>query len=270
MPAQLHCGQCGKSLEAGDAVPGTRILCPGCGAFSTVPAPASGGPIEFRCTGCDRLLRTPADTAGKQARCPECGAVVSVPQPGAGVLDDTLPYPTPPAQQGEEKGSPFAPAGAPPAGGHDAENPYAAPTQYGPAPTGPFGVSGPTAASRVAGPAIALIVVGALGVAFQALNLVAGVFHMGWGMGQGGPNAFPLAIPFGVVIAQHSVCLLMGFVIILGAVRMKNLQSYSFAMTSAILAMLPCISPCCVLGLPFGIWALVVLSDAAVKAAFRS
>jgi DNA-directed RNA polymerase subunit RPC12/RpoP len=32
----------------------------------------------------------------------------------------------------------------------------------------------------------------------------------------------------------------------------------------------PGTSPCCLLGLPFGIWALVVLSDIHVRAAFRS
>ena len=38
---------------------------------------------------------------------------------------------------------------------------------------------------------------------------------------------------------------------------------------AAIVAMIPRISPCCLLGLPFGIWALVVLSNGTVKAAFR-
>jgi hypothetical protein len=50
---------------------------------------------------------------------------------------------------------------------------------------------------------------------------------------------------------------------------MKNLQSYGLAMTASIVAMIPCISPCCILGLPFGIWALVILNRPEVKAAFR-
>jgi hypothetical protein len=32
--------------------------------------------------------------------------------------------------------------------------------------------------------------------------------------------------------------------------------------------MIPCLSPCCCLGLPIGIWALVVLLDNNVKASF--
>jgi hypothetical protein len=34
--------------------------------------------------------------------------------------------------------------------------------------------------------------------------------------------------------------------------------------------MIPCISPCCLLGLPIGIWALVVLLKPEVKAAFTA
>lgn len=57
-------------------------------------------------------------------------------------------------------------------------------------------------------------------------------------------------------------------VILVGAVKMKNLSSRGWARTSAILAMIPCMSGCCLLGLPFGIWALMVLGDPMVKRAF--
>ena len=63
--------------------------------------------------------------------------------------------------------------------------------------------------------------------------------------------------------------LVMNLVIIIGAVHMMRLKSYSSAMTAAVLAVIPLCSPCVVLGIPFGIWALVVLSNADVKAAFR-
>ena len=39
---------------------------------------------------------------------------------------------------------------------------------------------------------------------------------------------------------------------------------------ATIIAMVPCISPCCLVGLPIGIWALVVLMKPEVKAAFRA
>jgi hypothetical protein len=56
-------------------------------------------------------------------------------------------------------------------------------------------------------------------------------------------------------------------VIFYGAIKMKDLQGYGLAMTAAILCLIPCFSICC-LGIPFGIWALIVLLNADVKAAF--
>ena len=53
-----------------------------------------------------------------------------------------------------------------------------------------------------------------------------------------------------------------------GAVRMRKLESYPLAMTAAVLAILPC-SGCCILSMPLGIWALVILLDAQVKESFR-
>ena len=76
-----------------------------------------------------------------------------------------------------------------------------------------------------------------------------------------------MSAPLG--IASSFIGLGIAVVILLGALKLKNLQSYGFAMTSAILALLPCVSPCCLVGLPVGIWAIVVMNDNAVKSAFR-
>ena len=55
---------------------------------------------------------------------------------------------------------------------------------------------------------------------------------------------------------------------LVGAMKMKNLSGRGWAYTSAILCMTPCTSGCCLLGLPFGIWAMIVLSNPDVKRAF--
>ena len=55
----------------------------------------------------------------------------------------------------------------------------------------------------------------------------------------------------------------------LGGLKMKSLESYSLVMTVSVIAMIPCFSPCCLIGLPIGIWALVVLSKPEVKSAFH-
>ena len=59
-------------------------------------------------------------------------------------------------------------------------------------------------------------------------------------------------------------------VVIVGAVSMLKGQSYASAMAASVISVIPCLSACCVLGIPFGIWALVVLNDPGVKTAFRN
>ena len=61
----------------------------------------------------------------------------------------------------------------------------------------------------------------------------------------------------------------LSVLILIGAARMQSLRSYEFALTAAILAMVPCLTPCCLIGLPFGIWAVLVLSRAGVKSQFH-
>ena len=61
----------------------------------------------------------------------------------------------------------------------------------------------------------------------------------------------------------------MSVLIFVGAVKMQRLKNYEFAFVAAILAMIPCLTPCCFLGLPFGIWALVVLNRKNIKSEFH-
>jgi hypothetical protein len=49
---------------------------------------------------------------------------------------------------------------------------------------------------------------------------------------------------------------------------MKKLKNWNLAMAGSILAMIPCISPCCIMGLPIGIWAVIVLMKPEIKSAF--
>jgi hypothetical protein len=57
--------------------------------------------------------------------------------------------------------------------------------------------------------------------------------------------------------------------VIFAALKMKDLTQWSLAVAASILVMIPCISPCCLIGLPVGIWSLVVLMRPDVKAAFH-
>ena len=55
---------------------------------------------------------------------------------------------------------------------------------------------------------------------------------------------------------------------IFGCKKMIRLESKSVVWMMLILAVIPCCTPCCV-GLPFGIWGIVVMNDPIVKLAFK-
>ncbi len=214
-------------------------------------------PIEFRCTQCNKLLRTPDNTAGKQAKCPECGALMTVP---------AIPTGTAP-------GSSFTSHVQEPAENWDADSSCESPVEYVQQTSQAYEQPNTLAAQRVSGPAIALIVTGALGLALQISSTLLNILQLGAVGVVGGQNecVFGIAaVPPEVGVVAGIVGIVLSSVVIIGAVKMRKLEGYGFAMASAVIAMIPCISPCCVLGLPFGIWAIVVLSDTNVRTAFRS
>ncbi|HTU90649.1 MAG TPA: hypothetical protein VMF69_11290 [Gemmataceae bacterium] len=64
---------------------------------------------------------------------------------------------------------------------------------------------------------------------------------------------------------------LASLLVFLGAIRMLSLKNYTLAVFAAVLAALPIVScsGCCGLGEIAGVWALIVLLNAEVRAAFQ-
>jgi hypothetical protein len=134
------------------------------------------------------------------------------------------------------------------------------------------------ARQQVNTPAILLMVVGGLTVAYslfgvvqsligtntaqleQVLNnpdLPAGARSMLSGIAKGGVffNLLPL---------------ILGGVTVFGGLKMKNLENYGLAVAASIITLIPCFGSCCCLfGIPVGIWSLIVLNKPEVKSAFR-
>ena len=126
------------------------------------------------------------------------------------------------------------------------------------------------AQSAVKAPAITLLVVGGLGAAGSLLGAVMNFAGFGMGaMSSEQAERIPsfLLGPIGGLINLVSlgVYALMTF----GAYQMLTLKSYRLAMVAAIVGMIPC-SCCCIVGLPVGVWAIVVLMKPAVKLGFES
>ena len=61
------------------------------------------------------------------------------------------------------------------------------------------------------------------------------------------------------------VMFLLQSVLVYGAIGMIRQKGYSAAFTAAIIAVIPICSPCFVLGIPFGIWAIVLLLKPEVR-----
>jgi hypothetical protein len=124
---------------------------------------------------------------------------------------------------------------------------------------------------KVATPAICLMVVAGLAILLAIVNavMIAAGVNM-FPQTSNGPTPPEMIQKFQKIggVVGIIIALAVYGTIFLGALRMKGLRSYGLAMTACILALLPC-SLCCVIGLPIGIWGLVVLNKPEVKAAFR-
>ncbi len=72
-----------------------------------------------------------------------------------------------------------------------------------------------------------------------------------------------------ILLANDVFTLIMSILVLVGALRMKALRSYEFSLIAALLALFPCVTSCCLIGLPFGVWAIIVLRRPAVKSQFK-
>ena len=73
----------------------------------------------------------------------------------------------------------------------------------------------------------------------------------------------------GQYTAWTAIGIALSAAVLIGSIQMMRGRSSTFSVIAAILAMIPCLGPCCVLGIPFGIWALVVLFDQDARASFE-
>jgi hypothetical protein len=143
-----------------------------------------------------------------------------------------------------------------------------------PPPAPPMTPAGPGAAAQIQGPAIGLLVAGGLGICGALLGLLGNLFGVGMGSlsSMGGGNAaadqYMRYMSGGIGIVVGICALAMYGFVIWAAMQMKQLRNWNMSVAGSIVAMLPC-SCCCIIGLPIGIWSLIVLMKPEVKSAFR-
>jgi hypothetical protein len=180
--------------------------------------------------------------------------------------------------------APYLPAapgiGSPPTPGVSSGSPSNAPgfpPVPGPAPT--YAMAGSDrerAREMVSGPATGLLVTGIICLIVSILNTVMSLTGAGFQPppGEIPPEMQPIfdmlqKMQGPVAIITSILGIGISALIIFAAQKMRALQSYALVVTGAVLAIVPCISPCCCIGIPVGIWVLVVLFKPEVKAMFQ-
>ena len=125
----------------------------------------------------------------------------------------------------------------------------------------------------VRAPAIALLVTGCLNGAIGLLTLASGLLRL---TGLTGHETLPTDRAertgfLAATIGSYSlalISLLFAPVIIYGAVQMMNAKNLGLAKIAAVLSIVPITSCCFLMGIPIGIWSLVVLRRPETRAVF--
>jgi predicted Zn finger-like uncharacterized protein len=230
-------------------------------------------PVSVSCPSCERKLRVPDELLGKRVKCPGCKNTFTAEDPDAVVDVDVIeeeerprrPVRRPePPQDDEGIQEERRPAQRRRREAEDDDEEY---EEERPRRRKRRSRSKSAARQAVAIPAIGLMVVAGLGL---VLNLIQIVWFLRSGQFfQVGPRS-ELADQPGYRFGEWAaivVGLCWSGIVLTCAVKLKNLSSFGYSCFGAILAMLPC-SACCLLGLPFGIWALVAMNREDVKRAF--
>jgi hypothetical protein len=141
----------------------------------------------------------------------------------------------------------------------------------------------------VKAPAIGLIIIGilsALGAVGYGINMAS--FDVQWEQAvkdqeQKNANMTPqqkqemqdmmnnIKEPARVAVGVFALtALAVGAIALLGGVKMMGLRGRGLAYTGAVLSMIPCVSGCCLAGIPLGIWVIMTLNKPEVKAGFAA
>ena len=223
--------------------------------------------IQFSCSQCKKKLKVKSESAGQQAKCP-CGKVNRVPIPVAvelGAVEAVVAEPVATEAvelfeqvelfddpDGESSVEPSFSTPATDLG--VANNPYSSPQLS----------SSPKPQNQLLIPAIILLAL----ASFSLLSVIASL-----------PNQFRSAGTIdtstpegigqlgGLIVALLIMSVGPGFVL-WGAICMLRLKGYRMAYTGSIVALIPCLTPCVILGIPFGIWTLVLLNNPTVARKF--
>lgn len=240
--------------------------------------------IQFFCSSCGKQVTTSDQMAGKQGKCPHCKSVVKIPSTSSptkplgrplGVLDDL------PTQDATLTPTPSSdPLGAAPVPNHfansaplnsPAPNPYSSPVmgRYS-SPQKTSSVQG-----QLVGPAVGMITASGMSLLVGLAYVVRLLVTFAFTGSAAQLNTVPEVVVGGIMtamviwIAFTIIWLAISTITLIGSIKILFRSNYRLAKTASILSLVPC-TPCFIIGIPFGIWGLIVLSDPTVKQAFNN
>jgi hypothetical protein len=156
-----------------------------------------------------------------------------------------------------------------PSGSHF--NPYSSPQHGGSANFPPQNLV-QMVKGKVIPPAIALIVVASIGLALSLFNVVFAVVAKPPVIDPNAPQwvqEFQKNQTGPVAMVVQGLMAIVNVVIIAGGVQMARIKTRPLGFVAAILAMVNFGSCCCILGIPAGIWSIVILCQSDVAKAFE-
>ena len=205
--------------------------------------------ISVNCDACGKVYSLKPEAAGQSFVCQACGGQVVVPGGNPQPIDDTD------SQVGNSTSS---------GGG----------AQSGSSGGGRGRIvsnSGQQAAlARVKWPAILMMITAGISCLAQPLVILIESFGFAALGSEGEMEEWVAWASGGGGLVYFGSCLISSIIVLVGAWKMKNLRGYGFSVTAMVFGILPCMSICCSFSFFIGIWGLVVLNNADVKAAFRS
>jgi len=271
MAIEFRCGNCDSRLKVPDDSGGKRVKCPKCESIQTIPGSSQPATAALAKTTRITPVSAPAGSLSSAT-----AKSKPVPSPAKPVRTQQLPP--------LESPSPFASLGSfledeltagPPAKVENTAreapdpNPYASPTTIGRTLDSRQG-GGSRFLGALAIPAAFLMILSAIFVVLYTVSVPKTITRYA------NNRRIPIDRLFedprdtgfvaGVIVGSL-VIVAVNIAIFCGALCMISGKKHSLAKTSAIWA---CVPLCNIFTLPFGIWALIVLSKDAVKRSFRS
>jgi hypothetical protein len=237
-----------------------RVDLRSCLCQRNLPPKVLGMPIEAICPSCGQKLKVPDALVGKKVRCQKCNSVFMAEEEVEMELVEEPPedhvevVEGPPPRKRDEQPVRVIDEEAEEVEDEPRERRRPRRRKRRRA----------TMVDQLRLPALLLQICGYAGA---GLNLLGIIFEVVTILASGNRDAHAMAQVTGRICGGLLATVVWSYLVILGARSMSSLHGYSTAIAGCIVSMMPC-SCGCFMGLPIGIWCLVVLSQSDVKRAF--